>query len=93
MKSEAKMRLEAANQAVAMAAMVLRGELETMSAFLKECEDMDNFGYIATPTLANNSEHHAVSALIEPLYKASIDFVRLYDVHTTKAKDALAKVA
>lgn len=89
----AKEQLAAAAHAVGTAALLLKMEQPTMEAFLKECRDMDNFGYIVNPTLANSSERRAVSALMEPLFQAAVDFVRLYDAHTAKAKDALAKVA
>jgi hypothetical protein len=89
---DAKARLLAASQAVSTAVMVLQMEKPTMEAFLKEARDMDNFGYIVNPTLANDSERRAVSAMLEPLFKAALDFLTAYDTQLARSKDALAKV-
>lgn len=89
--TDAKQKLAAAGQAVQTAVLLLRSEQKTMEAFLKECRDTDDFGY--NPTLAMNEERRAVSALMEPLFQAAVHFVRLYDAHTARAKEALAKVA
>lgn len=86
-------QLQSATQAMATAAFVLRMEMPTMEAFLKECRDMENFGSIVHPTLYRNSERRAVSAVVKPLFEASIAFVQAYDEHTKKAADALAKVS
>lgn len=90
---DAKQQLSGAAQAIGTAILLLKSEQPIMEEFLQECRDMDNFGYVVSPTLANDPERRAVSALMEPLFQAAVDFVRLYDAHTAKTKRALAKVA
>lgn len=91
--NEAQQKLDAAARAVATAVGLLKVELPTMQAFLKEARDMDNFGHIVDPTLFRNSERRAVSAVVEPLFKAAIAFVATHDDQITKARAALDKVS
>lgn len=84
-------KLQGAAQAISTAVMVLRMEEKTIKDFLKECRDMENFGHVLDPTLYNKSERRAVSAILEPLFKAAEDFVRTYDIHIIHAQAALDK--
>lgn len=86
-------KLEGAAHAISTAVLLLRMEQPTFEAFLKECRDMESFGPIFDPTLYNKSERRAVSAVLEPLFRAAVDFVKAYDAHIAKAKGALAKVS
>ncbi len=90
--SDPKQRLHSASQAIATASLLLRSELSTMEAFLEECRKMESFGPIVDPTLYRDPERRAVSALMEPLFKAAVTFVNAYDEQLAKAKDALQKV-
>ncbi len=90
--SDPKQRLHSASQAISTAVTLLKSELPTMQAFLEETRKMESFGPIVDPTLYKNSERRAVSALMEPLFKAAVTFVDAYDAQVAKAKDALAKV-
>lgn len=74
------------------AVMLLKCELPTMEALLKETRDMDNFGWAVDPTLFRDSERRAASAVVTPLFEAAVEFVHRYNAHVAKAKDALAKV-
>lgn len=85
-------QIESAAHAISTAVMVLKMEMPTIEAFLKEARDMENFGHIVHPTLYNKSERKAVSALLEPLFKAALTFTAAYEDHVTKAKAALEKV-
>jgi hypothetical protein len=85
-------QLLAAAQSVSTAVMILKAELPTMEAFLKEARDMDNFGHIVDPTLWKNPERRAVSAVVEPLFKAAIAFVRAHDAQLAASRAALDKV-
>lgn len=91
--SDPKAELNAAAVAISTAATVLKLNVPVMERFLKECRDMENFGYLLHPTLAKDSERQAVSALMEPLFKAAVEFVKLHDAQASRAKDALAKVS
>jgi len=93
MITEARAKLERASQAVRTALAILRTELPTMNAFLKEARDMEHFGHIVNPSLYKDPERRAVSALLEPVFEAAVSFVETYDAHAAKAKDALAKVS
>ncbi len=86
-------KLQYATQAVATAVMILKMEMPTIEAFLKEARDMENFGHIVDPTLYNKTERRAVSAVVEPLFAAATTFVRAYDEHLAKSKAALEKVS
>jgi hypothetical protein len=86
-------KLQGAAQAISTAIMVLKIEEPLFKAFLKECHDMDHFGPILDPTLYNNSERRAVSAVLEPLFQSAVDFIAAYDAHVARAKIALAKVS
>jgi hypothetical protein len=86
-------KLEGAAHAISTAAMLLRKEEPTIKDFLKECRDMENFGHVLDPTLYNKSERRAVSALMEPLFKAAVDFLTAYDIHLSQARAALDKVS
>ena len=90
--ADAKAKLERASQAVGTALAVIRSELPTINAFLKEARDMETFGHIVNPSLYKDPEPRAVSALLEPVFEAAVSFVETYDAHAAKAKDALAKV-
>jgi hypothetical protein len=90
--NEAQQKLDAAAKAVSTAVMILKMELPTMQAFLKEARDMDNFGHIIDPTLFRDSERRAVSAVVEPLFKAALAFVAAHDDQVAKARAALDKV-
>ena len=85
-------QINGAAQAISTAVLLLRMEMPTIEAFLKECRDMENFGHIVDPTLYKNSERKAVSALLEPLFEAAIEFVTKHDAQLAKSKEALAKV-
>src|ERR1700690_3768595 len=92
MQATAKDALLCASSVIATAVEILRPELPTMEAFLKEARDMENFGHIIAPTLYRDQERRAVSALLEPLFEQAVSFVKLYDGLTAKSKEALAKV-
>lgn len=84
-------KLEGAAHAISTAVMVLRMEDKTIKNYLKECRDMENFGHVLDPTLYNKSERRAVSALLEPLFQAAVDFIAAYDTHIIRAQAALDK--
>lgn len=90
--SDAMEQLQSAAQAVSTAVLILRMELPTIEAFLKESRNMDNFGHIVDPTLFKKSERRAANAVVEPLFKAAAAFVAAYDTHVTKAREALEQV-
>jgi hypothetical protein len=90
--SEAQQKLQAAAQAISTAVTILRMEMQTIEAFLKECRDMENFGHIVDPTLYNKSERRAVAAVVEPLFKAAVVFVRAHDEQLSRSRAALDKV-
>jgi hypothetical protein len=85
-------QLQSAAQAVSTAVMVLRMEEETFKSFLEEHRKMENFGPILDPTLFRDPTRRAVSAVVEPLFRAAVDFLRVYDAHATRARQALEKV-
>lgn len=90
--SDEKEKLIAAGQAISTAVMILRMELPTIEAFLKESRLMEGVGPIIDPTLFNKSERRAAEAVVLPLFNAAVDFVRVYDSQIARSKEALAKV-
>ena len=91
-KAVAKERLARATHAIHTAVMLVKMERATIEAFLDECVRMDSIGPIVDPTLFNNSERRAVSALLEPIFEAALAFVSKYDAQATAAAAALEKV-
>lgn len=92
MSADPTQKLLAATQAISTAVLILKMEVPTFSAFLKEARDMDNFGHIVDPTLWKKSERRAVTAVVEPLFKAALAFVAEYEAHVTRSREALDKV-
>lgn len=89
---DVRRELESANAAITTAAMLLGAERDLFERFLKEERDMENFGHIVDPTLWKDPERRAVSALLEPLYRAALDFLAVHDRQIAAAKSALEKV-
>ena len=87
-----KERMHLATETVSAAVSLIRQELPTIEAFLKECRDMDSVGAIFDPTLFNNSERRAVSALLEPLFKSAKQLVATYDDQAARGRAALSAV-
>ncbi|HLH95061.1 MAG TPA: hypothetical protein VKW08_08075 [Xanthobacteraceae bacterium] len=90
--ADPKEQLMAASSVINTAVALLRSEQPTFEAFLEECRNVDSFGHIVDPTLFRDPERRAVSALMNPLYEAALDFIRAYDEQTKRAKAALEKV-
>lgn len=90
--SEASEHLSRAAHAVRTAVLLLKMEMPTIQAFLKESRDMDNFGHITDPTLWRSSERRAADAIVSPLFKAAVALVAVHDEHLAKARDALERV-
>lgn len=86
-------KLHATATAISTAVLVLKMEMPTIEAFLKECRDMENFGHVTHPSLYRDSERKAVSALLEPLFQAALLFVRSHDEQIARSKAALEKVS
>lgn len=71
---------------------LLEGIRPTLEAFMEESRRMDNIGHILDPTLFNSPERRATEALLKPVFKAGLDFLRTYDVQAAVGRDALEKV-
>lgn len=92
MSDEAKDSLMAAARAVSTAIAILKMEMPTIDAFLKESRDMDNFGHVVDPTLWMSSERRAADAVVKPLFEAAVAFVKAYDAQVARSSAALKKV-
>lgn len=90
--SEAAQKLIAAGQAVSTAVMILRMELPTMEAFLREGRAIENFGHIVDPTLYRDSERRAASSVVTPLFEAAVAFVNAHDDQIARSRAALERV-
>lgn len=88
-----KERLEYLNASIAMALQLIGEQRETIEAFRKESRDLENFGHIVAPTLYKNRERQITAHIVGPIYDAALNFVRAYETHTAKPRDALAKVS
>lgn len=78
--------------AIQVASVLLELHAGLMRRFLKETRDLDNFGHILNPTLWKDSERRAVSALVEPLFRAALTFTEAVSAQRAAALAALAKV-
>lgn len=92
MNDEAKERLAKAAHAVHTAVTLLKMEMPTIEAFLKESRDMENFGHVIDPTLFRDPARRAANAIVEPMFKAAVAFVAAHDEQLARSKAALAKV-
>lgn len=92
MTADAKEKLMAAANAVSSAVMILKAEMPTIEAFMKESSDMDNFGHIVNPTLWKKAERRATDAVVAPLFKAAVDFVRAHDEQAARNRAVLDRV-
>ncbi len=90
--TSARQKLEEANAAITTAALLLDQARPTFEQFMKESRAMENIGFIVDPTLAKNSERAATEALLKPLYRAALDFLRVHDTQIAAARAALQKV-
>ncbi len=90
---DAKERIASAAHAVSTAVLLLKMEMPTIEAFLKESRDMDNFGHITSPTLFRDPTRRAVNAIVEPLFKAAVAFVAVYEEQIAASKAALEKIS
>lgn len=90
--SDPKDDLMSAVRAVSTAVTILKMEMPTIEAFLKESRDMDNFGHVVDPTLWMNSERRAANAIVQPLFKEAAAFVAAYDAQVARSSAALKKV-
>ncbi len=88
----ARSRLMAASNAIGGAVVLIRLELPTIEAFIKECSDMDSFGPIVDPTLYRDPERRACAALLLPAFKSAVQFLRAYDLLKEAAAATLEKV-
>ena len=88
-----KERLEYLNISIAMAVQLIGEQRGTIEAFQKEARDMENFGHIVDPTLYINRERQITAQILGPIYDAALNFVKVYESHTAKMKDAIAKVS
>lgn len=86
-------QLEAAAQSVAVAVTILKAEMPTIEAYLKEARDLDNFGHIVDPTLFRDPTRRALNSVVEPLFKAAVAFVKAHDEQIARSKAALEKVS
>lgn len=78
--------------AISFAVSTIKPHLPTIEAFLRECNDMENFGCLINPTLYMSSERRAVEAFLRPICEAAREFAKAVDAQQEHAKAALAKV-
>lgn len=90
--TDARHQLEAANAAITTAVLLLSAERATFERFMKESRDMESFGPILNTSLFMSSERQATEALLKPLYKAALDFLRVHEAQMAAARSALEKV-
>lgn len=88
----ARQQLDEANVAISTVAMMLNAVKPTLEQFMDEARHMDNVGHILNPTLFNSSERRAAEAILKPIYKAALDFLRAHEIAIAAAKGALEKV-
>jgi len=88
----AKERMFLASETISAAVGLIREELPTIEAFLKECRDMKSFDRLAGQTTFKNSERRAVSALLEPVFKSAKQLVATYDSQAVRGRAALDAV-
>src|SRR5436190_18354894 len=92
-KDDALAKLEALNQAICTAVFVIKSEQETLDRFFVEQSRMESVGPILDPTLFNNSERRATEALLSPISDAARNIIRIYDMQSARAADALQAVS
>lgn len=92
-KKQAREEIEAANGAIAAAALMLRDHLDFFQRFEVEARNMENYGWAIDPTLYKSSERQAISALLSPIYQSAQQFVANYDAQVAQAQAALKKVS
>jgi hypothetical protein len=85
-------KLDEANVAIAMAVQILTAVRPTLEEFMVEAERMDSFGPLLAPSLFRSPERVAVQAILKPIYRAALDFVRAHEITRAAAADALSKV-
>lgn len=87
-----RQQLEEATAVLATCRHLLDGIRPTLETFMEESRHMDNIGHILDPTLFNSPERRAAEALLKPIFKSGLDFLRTYDAQTSAGKAALEKV-
>ncbi|MDI7864334.1 hypothetical protein MRS76_20555 [Rhizobiaceae bacterium n13] len=90
--ADPRRQIEEANAIISTVALLLGGSRETFEQFMLESERMDSVGAILNPTLFMSSERRATEALLKPLYRAALDFLRTHDRVIGEARAALDKV-
>ncbi|MDR7220327.1 hypothetical protein [Aminobacter aminovorans] len=81
----AREKLEEANAAISMAAMMLASVAPTLEDFMRESREMESVGTFAKLSLFMDPEHRATEALMKPLYEAAISFTRTYKTQLAAA--------
>ncbi|WAX93162.1 hypothetical protein N7E70_015805 [Aminobacter sp. NyZ550] len=93
MDMSAREKLEKANAAISMAAMMLASVAPTLEEFMRECRDMESVGVFLKPSLFMDPERRATEALMKPLYQAALSFTQTYKTQlAAAAAGALEKV-
>lgn len=90
--SHPKEKLLSASLAIETAIKLIKSEMPTIEAFLKEACDMENFGHILNPTLYRDPTRRAVNSVMEPLFKSAALFVHEHDEHVAQSNAALDAV-
>ena len=93
MDMSAREKLEEANAAISMAAMMLASVAPTLEQFMSDSRDRDNVGTFLKPSLFMDPERRATEALMMPLYEAALSFTQTYKTQLAAAAvGALEKV-
>lgn len=90
--AEAEANLSEMTMAIGIAVQALKSQEPMLRRYLDEAESMDSFGPIFDPTLFNSSERRATDAIMRPIVKASLDYLRAHEMATAAAKAALEKL-
>lgn len=84
-------RREEANATICTAAMLFAGIEPTLERFMQESRNMESI--LIHPTLWKDPERQATEALLMPLYRAALDFSKLYKAQLAQAASAMEKVS
>lgn len=86
-RAEAEARLNAANQTIATAVLLLESQRDLMQQFLNETRHADSIMPIVDPTLWMNPERQRAKAVTLPVYQAAL---ALLDAYARGAGEAAA---
>lgn len=89
---DARQQLDEANVAISTAIMMLNAVKPTLDQFMDEARHMESVGPILDPTLFKSEERRATEAILKPIYKAALDFIRAHELAMAAARGALEKV-